>query len=286
MANPPRLPHGHWLGRQGARRDVAGFAVVRSAPTVPAREVARHVHPEAHVILVLAGPYLSDARGAAGPLAAGAALFNPAGTEHRDRFARLDGGLFLGISVDADRSRELSAAVRFSDGARLAPPEASRIALEIHGALDATGAPGALDLEALCLELFSALGQADDVARAPAWLPWVEELLHDRCCEPLRIGDLAGAAGVHPVHLARVFRRFLRTTPGAYLLRCRLERARALALRGAARLADVAAATGFHDQSHLTRAFRAAFGTTPGRLRAEVSSVQDGEPLQRADFPA
>jgi len=46
----------------------------------------------------------------------------------------------------------------------------------------------------------------------------------------------------------------------------RLDRARRLLLDGLP-IADVAAVTGFHDQSHLTRHFRALLGTTPGVFR-------------------
>jgi transcriptional regulator GlxA family with amidase domain len=46
----------------------------------------------------------------------------------------------------------------------------------------------------------------------------------------------------------------------------RLDRARRLLLEGLP-IADVAVATGFHDQPHLTRHFRALLGTTPGAFR-------------------
>jgi AraC-like DNA-binding protein len=45
----------------------------------------------------------------------------------------------------------------------------------------------------------------------------------------------------------------------------RLARARALILAGTP-LAEVAAATGFADQPHLTRLFRRTYGVTPGAL--------------------
>ena len=47
----------------------------------------------------------------------------------------------------------------------------------------------------------------------------------------------------------------------------RLDRAAAL-LRGGAPLADVALDTGFADQAHLTRMFKAAHGVPPARHRA------------------
>jgi AraC-like DNA-binding protein len=77
---------------------------------------------------------------------------------------------------------------------------------------------------------------------------------------------LARDLGVHPSHLVRVFRREYGLPPHRYLVGRRLDRARRLLLDGVP-IAEVAAATGFHDQSHLTRHFRALLGTTPGRFR-------------------
>jgi AraC-like DNA-binding protein len=57
--------------------------------------------------------------------------------------------------------------------------------------------------------------------------------------------------------------------PHAYLNQIRLERARQLLSAGEPS-AQVAAATGFVDQSHLTRRFKGAFGVTPGQYRAAL----------------
>jgi AraC-like DNA-binding protein len=55
--------------------------------------------------------------------------------------------------------------------------------------------------------------------------------------------------------------------PMRWALQRRVARARTL-LRAGTPPADVAAALGFTDQAHLTRVFRDAMGTTPGRYRA------------------
>ena len=61
-------------------------------------------------------------------------------------------------------------------------------------------------------------------------------------------------------------RRELGVAPHAFRMLTRLNRARRL-LRAGQPVAAVAAETEFADQSHLTRLFRSAFGTTPGRYR-------------------
>ena len=74
---------------------------------------------------------------------------------------------------------------------------------------------------------------------------------------------LARELGTHPSHLVRVFRREYGLPPHRYVVGRRLDDARRLLLDGVP-IAEVAATTGFHDQSHLTRHFRALLGTTPG----------------------
>ncbi|GAB7081291.1 AraC family transcriptional regulator [Megalodesulfovibrio paquesii] len=91
-------------------------------------------------------------------------------------------------------------------------------------------------------------------------------LLRERYAEDLSLETLAAHAGLSPFHLVRVFKARYGLAPHAYLVQIRLARARRL-LETSDRLADIAAATGFADQSHLTRLFKKRYGLTPGALR-------------------
>jgi AraC-like DNA-binding protein len=70
-------------------------------------------------------------------------------------------------------------------------------------------------------------------------------------------------AGLGKFQLLRRFQKAYGVPPHAWLLLQRAERARALIRRGTS-LADTAAASGFADQSHMTRIFTRHFGFTPG----------------------
>lgn len=240
----------------------------------PHRVVERHSHDEAHMVFVLDGLYVSSAQGAP-PVSSGEALvFNPAGTTHRDRFearGRVVSGQFLTLSIGAD----IMTAAEAEWGAMpravaLQRPDALSTARQLAGA-SRYGAASALEWESIALALLGEVSRssAPPVGGAPSWLRMVRMHLDDALGEPLGIRDLARTAGVHPVHLARVFRQCVGESPGAYQRRRRLEHAATL-LRDTRRpISAIALACGFSDQAHLSRTFRAAYGVPPLAYRRE-----------------
>ena len=77
------------------------------------------------------------------------------------------------------------------------------------------------------------------------------------------LAELAAACGLSRFQLVRSFARNTGFTPHAYLVHRRILLARRLIAGGAA-LADAAAASGFADQSHMTRVFVRKYGMAPG----------------------
>lgn len=103
----------------------------------------------------------------------------------------------------------------------------------------------------------------------PSWFRRVEEMVHDRCLDKLRIEDLADEAEVHPAHVARVFRERYDVPVGTFIRRLRLEWATDQLLSTRKPLSSIAYQAGFADQSHFTRAFRRETGVPPGRYREQ-----------------
>jgi AraC family transcriptional regulator len=130
-----------------------------------------------------------------------------------------------------------------------------------------------LCLQALALELLVAVARLDPAPgaepRPPAWLLRVQEVLHDDPATGTRLGEVARIAGVHPAHLARMFRRHFRVSVGGYARQLRVQRAAERIGRSEEPIAAIAIDTGFADQSHLTREFRRAYRTTPAAFRKE-----------------
>ena len=85
----------------------------------------------------------------------------------------------------------------------------------------------------------------------------------------VKLEDVAAAVHLSPFHLARLFKQVTGSSPHQYLVQVRVNAARSLLSAGSGQrsLAEVAAAVGFADQSHLTRQFKRHFGVTPSQFR-------------------
>lgn len=267
------LPFGRFYGREDIRRSAPGLelSLLRADPH---RIVERHSHEEAHFVLVLNGLYVSTADGAPPVSAEPLLVFNPAGTTHRDRFEARDRvveGRFLTISLASDTMREAASQCPMPQRAVVIDSaEAMALAVRLSRvcALDGVDAP--LTRHSLALELLSlaAAGGVRQYRDAPGWLRIAREQLDDALGGANNIAEIAHVAGVHPVHLSRVFRQHVGMSPGDYLRKRRLEQSRTLLRFTARSLSDIALTCGFSDQSHFSNAFRAAHGVTPSAFRA------------------
>lgn len=125
-------------------------------------------------------------------------------------------------------------------------------------------------------------GEAAAVAPEVLWA-WRRLL---RAGGSVRVGDLAAETGWSGRHLASRFRAEIGLTPKAAARVIRFDRARQALLGhvrtrarrdGGYQLADLAADTGYFDQAHLAREFRALAGVPPSQwLAEEFRNVQAG----------
>jgi AraC-like DNA-binding protein len=93
------------------------------------------------------------------------------------------------------------------------------------------------------------------------------EFLDSRLDEKVRLGEIAGAAGLPPFQLFRAFKRATGMSPHSYQRQARVRCAVRL-IRLGHPLSEAAVASGFADQAHLTRNFRRTLGITPGAYRS------------------
>jgi AraC family transcriptional regulator len=154
------------------------------------------------------------------------------------------------------------------DGAILLGRRLSLELRELDGASE-------LALEGLGLELFAIAHRLRVRPRssAPAGARWLT-MVKDRLCADFRshitLGELAASAGVHPAHLARVFRASQGCSIGDFVRRQRIAWTAERLTTTNDTIASIASSVGFYDQSHFTRVFTRQMGLSPARYRAQT----------------
>lgn len=133
-----------------------------------------------------------------------------------------------------------------------------------------------LIMEGLVLEMLGHASKVELRTRkiAPLWLDGVVEKLECEFLQDHTNASLAREAGVHPVHLSRTFRKHLGKSIGRFIREKRVHHAMLLIEQGRMTLAEIASASGFSDQSHLSRQFKEVFGITPGGFRRDVRPLR------------
>lgn len=251
-------------------RQNSGDVVLSELCQPVARSVPRHEHELAYVTIVLHGDYLEGDRGRLKLLRPLTAVFNPVGATHSSAIGPAGASMFtiefrnkgfreLNLRLPEETIFDCGAGTMLWPGLRL---------FSVFKNQDSNS----LLLEGLVFELLGAIGQSDRSTEKtpPRWLMRVKERLHAEFSNRLRMRDLAREAGVHPVHLARAFRRFEKRTPGEYQQQLQVRAACELLRNPEWPLAVIAAECGFSDQSHFTRVFRRMAATTPLRFRQAV----------------
>jgi AraC family transcriptional regulator len=268
MSSRNSLRAGEFYGGVAASARIAGLHLT---DVIHGRErkLPSHEHELAYFSLLLDGGY-SETVGARTlsyrPASVG---FHPSGLSHRDEIGH-DGARFFCIELESTWLER----IRESEPPRLTPAvydgEMAMLAFRLHRETRARDGWTELAAEGLALEMLAALARGRRLpseARPPAWLSRVKERLREQVRPKPALSDLAREASVHPIYLARAFRRFERCSIGQYARRVRVERACCEILRGERNLADIALETGFADQAHLTRVFKRFLGVSPGAFR-------------------
>jgi AraC family transcriptional regulator len=255
---------------RAASLDIGGLRVSELA-FPPLLRLAPHGHERACVAVVVGGAVEKRFRREELTVRTATVVTMPPGERHEDRFSGAGASI---VVVEPDEETATALACGGLDGVGcFADADAAVTARRIARELREPDAVTPLAVEGLSLELLACtarLAASRPARRMPPWLACATEILHDRFADSPSAVGIAAEVGVHPVHLARVFRAHHGVTLGAYVRRLRLEWAAACLRSGDEPLAQVAVDAGFADQSHFTRAFKAHTGLTPGRYRAIV----------------
>lgn len=232
----------------------------------------RHAHEETTISIVLAGVLLERVAGTeevARPLSI---VVKPGGTEHEDRFGpRGARTLQIRLAPDAAaRLRDWQSPVERWRWIHTGPvPMFLRV---LHLARRSEASPDAI-ADAVMEAIAALSGDSDESHRsAPRWLAQVREEIDDSRVRALRVRMLARAADVHPVHLAREFRRYFGVSVTEYMQRRRVQRAAELLADTHKPLSSLSYDAGYADQSHFCRIFKRETGMTPQAFRRIVTT--------------
>jgi len=97
----------------------------------------------------------------------------------------------------------------------------------------------------------------------------IKELVHAKMEDDLSLDEMAQSVGLSTAHFARMFRKSTGETPHQFVLRQKVERAKAMLRAPAARVLDVAVACGFKTQQHFAQVFRDVCGIRPTEYRQD-----------------
>lgn len=101
-----------------------------------------------------------------------------------------------------------------------------------------------------------------------------------------RVALVARSCGLSPRHFIRSFKALFGSTPHAYRIRTRLERARVALAAGHGSVTDVALDAGHGSAAHFSDTFRRLLGETPTAFRRRATAPSDGsQPDAPSAFP-
>jgi len=123
-----------------------------------------------------------------------------------------------------------------------------------------------------------------DLTRAlmPIWQRRIViRYIDDNLSGAIECQDLARLVGLSRSYFARLFKEAFGEGPRAFVIRRRVEMSKALMLQTTQRLCDIALASGFADQSHMTRQFHHIVGETPSAWRRMRRAIELSAGVER-----
>jgi AraC family transcriptional regulator len=250
------------------RRDIPSFLLTESV-YAKGLSLPKHCHSNAYLSFVLSGSYVEKYLDHECVCGEGSLRFLPPGQLHENEYSTGARCLLVRIEPAAldrlgDHSPVLSAPGEVPGLA------SSWLANRLYREFTAEDNIAPLAIEGVLLEILAesarAIGEGS-AAHAPAWLRRVREALEDSYLLAPSLAELAGIAGVHPVHLSREFRKHYQSTIGEFIRKRRIEHACRLLSTSDTPLSEIALTCGFSDQSHFCAMFKGHTGLTPAKFR-------------------
>jgi AraC family transcriptional regulator len=235
----------------------------------PKLKQLRHTHLLATFSFVLSGSYLEEYGRQTSVRKSSTVIFHPPHESHAVSYE--SDVRILSVHFDFKRFAQLREHSIILDESSICRSETvAWLGRQIHREFRGMDSFSSLSIEGLVLELLAESSRSrfgTDEKSVPLYLLNVKDFLHDNFAESFLLEDVVKIAGVHPVHLSRIFRKKFGCTIGEYVRRLRVEFAARQILLSDAPLGEIAHAAGFFDHSHFNRTFKSFYGLTPNQYR-------------------
>ncbi len=99
-----------------------------------------------------------------------------------------------------------------------------------------------------------------------------KSFIHAHLAEPMSLEAVASAVNVSPFHFCKLFKRATGLTFTDFVNRARVEKAKRMLMKPAARITEVAYDVGFQSLSHFNRSFRRIADESPTEFRSRMKS--------------
>jgi len=229
-----------------------------------------HLHARPYLSILVRGSYTENYGPKACECLPGHAIFHASGEVHSDQFSD-EGGELVNLEILPDFEAHLrDDGVRTDIRAIVNHPHCTELALKLRRELSWADSFSGLVIEGIGMELtaFVLRARLEQPKPEKDWIESVDAALRKQYTAPPSLAELAAMVHVHPVHVARTFRKRRHCSVGEYVRILRLEAACRQLRHTELPIAEIAANSGFADQSHLSRTLKRYMGVSPTSLRA------------------
>jgi AraC family transcriptional regulator len=267
---PVRINSTGFYGGQSASWQLAGLTLSESIYPKNLKMTA-HRHEPAYFGIVLGGAYDETVERKTRHCKQLTTVFHPQGESHSVAFQNREARIFR-VELNQRWHNQVEDYAKIpGNSATFHGGLVASLALRLYNEYRNRDKWSPLAIEGLSFEILAEVSRAAEKCVdlcVPRWLDQVREIIAARLNETVSLQEMAEQVGVHPVHLARAWRKHFNCTIGEFIRRLRIEAACKEIACSDAPLSDIALGVGFYDQSHFSNTFKRIVGFTPAAYRA------------------
>ncbi|MCL6273374.1 helix-turn-helix transcriptional regulator [Muricauda sp. 2012CJ35-5] len=227
-----------------------------------------HYHENPYFMYVLHGNMMDTNKKVNSLCPAGSLMFNNWQEAHYGSKHSAEAGGFH-LEFEREWLKENGIGIHLLEGSqRIENPKLHLLFAKLYHEFLISDSYSDLSVEVLVLQICESLSDLKEInaKTSPHWVEDLKELLHYETSN-LSLDHLSKELNIHPVHISRAASKYLSMSLGEYIRLHKIKKALPLLLDPNNSLTAIAHQTGFSDQSHFNRVFKAFFNTSPSAYR-------------------